>query len=90
MSLGNESGVGTGKLVRARVGSSSRQTLFPIKSVNQMFPSEPVTIPPAETRTGKEDLLDLAARSDEGDLSDRSFRKPDVAIRARRNIQREN
>ena len=87
MSLGNEFSVGTGKLVRARVGSSSRQILFPVKSVNQMLPSEPVTIPPAVTRAGKKDLPDPAARSDEGDLPDRSFREPDVAIRARRNIQ---
>ena len=46
MWLQNESGVGTGKLVRVRVASSSRQILFPVKSVNQMLPSEPVTIPP--------------------------------------------
>ena len=56
--------------------------LFPIESVNHMFALKLVTIPPAGARTGKEDLLNLAARGDEGDLSHRSFRKPDVAVRS--------
>src|SRR5262249_54048178 len=47
MSLGDEFAVGIGKLVRFRLGSSSRQILFPIRSVNQMLPSGPVTIPDA-------------------------------------------
>ena len=38
ISLGNEFGVGTGKLIRARVDKSSRQTLLPMRSVNQMLP----------------------------------------------------
>src|ERR1041384_6186548 len=47
MSVGEEFAVGIGKAFTLRLGSSSRQILFPITSVNQMLPSGPVTIPDA-------------------------------------------
>src|SRR5437016_6696253 len=52
ISFGEEFSVGIGKLVRFRLGSSSRQILFAISSVNQMLPSGPAVIPIGKLKVG--------------------------------------